>query len=138
MTNISDCIINKQFIHLDKEHFKKITRIKKYIDKLYKQINNLKHNNNNYHHYNKYNMQDMICISLVYSIQWLGPATPHWAINYIITLLMLLFILKKGSLALLIFESLTDYIISMRGFSHSICSNHIFTLLTLFKQICKM
>ena len=69
MTNISDCIINKQFIHLDKEHFKKITRIKKYIGKLYKQINNLKHNNNNYHHYNKYNMQDMICISLVYSIQ---------------------------------------------------------------------
>ena len=32
--------------------------------------------------YNKH-MQDMISILLVYSVQWVGPPIPHWAIYYI-------------------------------------------------------
>ena len=28
-------------------------------------------------------MPDMESILLVYSVQWFGPATPHWAIYYI-------------------------------------------------------
>ena len=63
MSNISDCIINMQFIHVEKHNLK----IKKLIDNINKliscktktKINNLK---------NKH-MQDMISILLVYSVQ---------------------------------------------------------------------
>ena len=28
-------------------------------------------------------MQDMILILLIYSVQWFGPAIPHWTTYYI-------------------------------------------------------